>query len=56
MKSTLLVAVVTMVPAGSLESLVEWGKSRHGYLFRDTHPLPSSQSELIAGPPQSGFN
>jgi hypothetical protein len=38
-----LVAVVKMVPAGSLESLVEWGKSRHGYLFRDTHPLPSSQ-------------
>jgi hypothetical protein len=42
-KKSLPQKFVKMVPAGSLESLVEWGKSRHGYLFRDTHPLPSSQ-------------
>ncbi|CAI8005948.1 Shieldin complex subunit 2 [Geodia barretti] len=42
-KKSLPQKFVTVVPAGSLESLVEWGKSRHGYLFRDTHPLPSSQ-------------
>lgn len=48
--------VVEMIPAESLDGLMEWGKTRHGYLFRDSHPLPSSQSELICWAQQCKVN
>ena len=40
-----VLAVLKMVPSESLQGLQEWGKKRHGYLFSDGQPLPTSQRE-----------
>ena len=42
-----ILVVAGMVPLESLQGLQEWGKRRHGYLFRDNQPVPTSKREYM---------
>ena len=42
----LFLAVRESIPSDSLECLLQWGKSRHGYLFESALAIPKSQSKV----------